>query len=409
MTGSLVKKTSSSGKTYFYIQLSYKNQLGKWQKKTVSTKLEVKGNKKKAESLINSYIEKYAYLEDHSFSKDTFNPDITLCEYIDTWIHSKELEIKQSTFEIYTYRVELIKKYFKGKNPKLIDISSRTLDNYFKYLLRYGKTNQKTGEAEPMSVRSVREYKNILYSLFNQAVIDGLVRINPATGIKISGKKNRDYSETYLFLTEEEISDLLHFLSIHYPRLLGIAFMGAYYGLRCSEIIGLKWSAIDFKRKLISIKHTVVHSKSIIASDSTKTTSSRRELDLFPTAEFCLKKIQKEQLENKSFFQSEYQNTNGYIFTWENGKPYRPDYISKLFHKATIEFGRPEITLHKLRHSCASMLISKGWDIKKVQYWLGHSDVQTTLNIYAHFNRQQLNSNSNDLNEISKTSKDLFI
>ena len=54
------------------------------------------------------------------------------------------------------------------------------------------------------------------------------------------------------------------------------------------------------------------------------------------------------------------------------------------------------------------MLINRGWDLKKLQYWLGHSDTQTTLNIYAHFNRQQLNTSENDLSEISNKASDLF-
>lgn len=54
------------------------------------------------------------------------------------------------------------------------------------------------------------------------------------------------------------------------------------------------------------------------------------------------------------------------------------------------------------------MLINKGWDIKKLQYWLGHSDVQTTLNIYSHFNRHRLNTSENDLSEISLASAGLF-
>lgn len=73
-----------------------------------------------------------------------------------------------------------------------------------------------------------------------------------------------------------------------------------------------------------------------------------------------------------------------------------------------MEFGRPEITLHKLRHSCASMLINEDWDIKKLQYWLGRADTQTTLNIYSHFNRQRLNTSTNDLSEISMASAELF-
>ena len=131
-------------------------------------------------------------------------------------------------------------------------------------------------------------------------------------------------------------------------------------------------------------------------------------MNLFDTAEKCLLKIRDEQEYNKSFFQSSYKNIDNYIFTWEDGTPYDPNYISKLFKKATKDFGRPEISLHKLRHSCASMLINKGWDIKKLQYWLGHADTQTTLNIYAHFNRMRLNTSENDLSEISLVSAELF-
>ena len=87
---------------------------------------------------------------------------------------------------------------------------------------------------------------------------------------------------------------------------------------------------------------------------------------------------------------------------------YDPGYISRAFGKATKAFGRPEITLHKLRHSCASMLINRGWDIKRLQYWLGHTDVQTTMNIYAHFNKQRMNLNDNDLSQISLSARDLF-
>lgn len=282
------------------------------------------------------------------------------------------------------------------------------MDSYFKYSLKYGKTNQKTKGKEPLSVRSVRSYKSILYAVFNQAIIDGLIKTNPVLGVSVHGKKNQDYSEEMLFLTEEEIRDLLHFISMHYPRLLGIAFIGAYYGLRRSEILGLKWSAIDFEKKTITINHTVVRVKTTSASDTTKTHSSRRALNLFDTAEKCLLKIYREQEENKAFFQGDYKNTGNYIFTWEDGSPYDPNYISKLFQKATKKFGRPEISLHKLRHSCASMLINRGWDIKKLQYWLGHTDTQTTLNIYAHFNRQRLNASENDLNAISFATAELF-
>lgn len=92
----------------------------------------------------------------------------------------------------------------------------------------------------------------------------------------------------------------------------------------------------------------------------------KRVLNLLGTAESCLRQIEKEQLRNKEFFQSDYQNYDGYVFTWEDGRTYNPDYISKLFKKSMKSFGRPEITLYNLRHICASILINKGWDIKKL-------------------------------------------
>lgn len=71
-------------------------------------------------------------------------------------------------------------------------------------------------------------------------------------------------------------------------------------------------------------------------------------------------------------------------------------------------YGRPEISLHKLRHSCASMAINRGWDVKQLQYWLGHSDVQTTLNIYSHYNRKRLSAVGEEMNEMSAESARFF-
>jgi len=66
--------------------------------------------------------------------------------------------------------------------------------------------------------------------MFNEAIVDGLITYNPIISVSVHGKKNKDYAEEYLFLTEDEIASFLQFLKIHYPRLLGIAFMGIYYG-----------------------------------------------------------------------------------------------------------------------------------------------------------------------------------
>ena len=194
----------------------------------------------------------------------------------------------------------------------------------------------------------------------------------------------------------------------NYPRLTALTFLALYYGFRRSELLGLKWDAIDFKNKTISVKHTVVRVSTIDESDLTKTPAGRRTLVLFPTAIRCLESIKREQDENRAFFGNAYLNKEGYVFTWEDGHCYEPNNVSRVFKKATAAFGRPEITLHKLRHTCVSLLAEMGWNLKKIQYWCGHKDLSTTANIYMHFNRQQLNNSADDLSKLSEDCDDLF-
>ena len=144
MTGTLRKKASSSGKLLYYINLSYKDpETGKWKAKTVGTGLEVKNNKRKAEAMIRPIIEKYSYLEEPP-NNINVNPEISFCDYLDLWLKGKKCEIKNSTFESYTFHINTIKRYFSSRGYKLTDITPKILDSYFKYCLQYGKVNQKT-------------------------------------------------------------------------------------------------------------------------------------------------------------------------------------------------------------------------------------------------------------------------
>ena len=415
MTGSLVEKSLKSDNKYYYIKLSYKEKsTGKWRQKMLGTGLEVTGNKRKASAMIQEKIEQYRYLEESPKDLACYmDSDTTSCEYTKISLDEVKLnDITNTTIAGYGFRANHILNYFKDSNPRLADITPRILDKFFKYLRLYGKTNQKTHEKEALSVRSVRSVKSIMHSIFEQAIIDGIVTTNPVKSVTVKGKKNSDYSEEMLFLTEEECQELLIFLNSEenseYNFLLPIAFLGIYYGLRRSELLGLKWSAIDYERNLIHIRHTIVRLTDIEAKDSTKTKSSHRDLALFSTAKKCLRQVKETQEKEKEFWGNEYKNKDGYVFTKQDGSYYDPNYISSIFSEAMKKFGRPEITLHKLRHTCASLLIEKGWDVKRVQHWLGHADIQTTLNIYAHYNTAKINSSANDLESITCGCSDLF-
>ena len=166
--------------------------------------------------------------------------------------------------------------------------------------------------------------------------------------------------------------------------------LAAFYGLRRSEAIGLKWSAIDFQQKTITIRHTVtqmcVDGKSILVEkDRTKTKSSYRTLPLVPPFEELLYKLKYQQETNRSLCGKSYNNKyNDYIYVNELGELIKPGYITQRFPQFLRKKGMKEIRFHDLRHSCASLLYSNGVSLKEIQEWLGHSDISTTSNIYTH-------------------------
>ena len=99
------------------------------------------------------------------------------------------------------------------------------------------------------------------------------------------------------------------------------------------------------------LKHTLASGRKVVARDRTKTKKSYRTLALFPSAETLVKHLIAEKNANRCFYGDTYQD-NDYLFTWDDGHIYDPNYISAKFTEATRKFGRPEITLHKLRHTC---------------------------------------------------------
>lgn len=208
-----------------YLLGLYRSITHKRKQKAVSTGLEAKGNKRRAEKMIQEYVEKYQYLEAPQTDTEV-SRHISLCNFLDYWLAGKKSELRQSTYEGYACRIHSIKDYFKKDNPELISLTPRDFNNFFRYALQYGKVNQKTHKREPLAVRSVRSYHSILHAVYSEAVVDGLMKTNPLDNVTVHGKKNREYNEELIFLTEEEISEVLHFMDRHYPRLVG----GYFYG-----------------------------------------------------------------------------------------------------------------------------------------------------------------------------------
>lgn len=133
-----------------------------------------------------------------------------------------------------------------------------------------------------------------------------------------------------------------------------------------------------------------------MAKDKIKTASSKREYGLLPEIKEMLLEIRVEQNYNKKLFGKNYYNSD-YVFTWEDGKPYDPGYITKAFQKVLTKNNFPKMRFHDLRHSCASILYDKGWELKDIQTWLSYANIQITVNIYTHISKTRKEILAKDL------------
>ena len=171
-------------------------------------------------------------------------------------------------------------------------------------------------------------------------------------------------------------------------ELQAMVYVTLYYGLRRSEALGLRWSSINFEENTIKIEHTVVKMMSVEYKDSTKSKTSKRTLPLLSDVREVLLKLKDKQSENRRIFGNTYKDSD-YIFKWQDGKLYRPDYITRSFQRVLKKHGLKKMRFHDLRHSTASILYDMGWDLKAIQNWLGHADIETTGNIYTHISESR--------------------
>lgn len=283
-------------------------------------------------------------------------------EFFTDWQLSRKLYLRQSTFESeYIYFTRHIIPYFAAAAPELTDISPVNVNNYVKLKL---KTH---------SHETVKKHLHLIKQSLNEAVLLGYLKYNPASPVRLPRTK-KTVSARYVFLTAQEAQLMLDALS-DTDIYLHVA-LALYYGLRRSEVLGLKWNAIDFKRNTLTVQHTVVKNLTINAADMTKTETSCRTFQIFPELLPFLY-----HLKRTNALMSDY------LFCRADGTVMRPDTLTRKFQRELLKHNFPKMRFHDLRHSTASILFDRGWSLEDVKNWLGHSDIETTSNIYLHYGR----------------------
>lgn len=378
----MVKGSIQEKNGKYYAVINIKDINGKRKQKWISTNLSVKGNnKRKAEEFLQKQIQEY------SLKENLVQTGILFCDYIIHWldVHKKAVDI--ITYQGYKSVADAhIIPYFKQQGIKLAKINIDDIQKYINLKMVSGRLDGKGG----LSPKSLRTHKNIIHLVCKEAVKNNLIQRNPCEFVILPKRERNDVD----FYDCEELR--IMFDKLKNELLYPLLYFAVIYGLRRSEILGLKWDSINLNTNTITIKYTVVRFETVVEKNSTKNDSSYRSFPITPEVKNIILKLKEQEEINRRLFGKEYIE-NDYLFKWENGKPFAPDYVSKKFSKLLKQNNLRHITFHQLRHSCASLLISLDFSLKDIQEWLGHSDIQTTANYYAHLDIKRKNNIANSL------------
>ena len=371
ITGSLQKK-----KGLYYAVLNLYDDYGKRKPKWIPTGYTIKGNKKKAEEKLEQFKIEYEQkskiqLRDPNIYDKYKN--ILFCDYMLEWLEKQKGKVEKTTYIGYEQVIKgRLYKYFKAKKIKLVDLKPKHIQDFFDLLF-----------SEGLSGNTIKHYRANISKALKSAVITEIIDSNPAS--KLEPIKVKEYTADYY--TQDELLNLMQIIETT-PIELPVIIAGVY-GLRREEVIGIKWNAIGFNDKTLTIRHTVGRGKidgvtQFIFKERTKSDAGYRTLPLFDFIADLLRKYKNKYEENKKFYGNTYCNDyKDYICLMENGELMKPGYVTQTFSKILDNNHLRHIRLHDLRHSCGTLLVRNGVPLKDIQIWLGHSNFQTTLR-YAH-------------------------
>jgi integrase len=328
------------------MMLAWTDEDGKRQRKSKTTGLPVKGNKTKAKEMLAVAIKEQEVLL--SSSKRTGRSGLLFADFMEEWLEAvkpsgsrKTKEIKITTYGGYEMNVRTsIVPWFRERGILLCDLTADNINDFY------------DDQLERVKATSVHKFHANISKALKFAVRRGYVDSARA----IMEKVNRPKADKYVgkFLKQSEVEELYEAVKGHRLE-LGV-LLGAYYGLRRSEIVGLRWESIDFKANTITIEHTVTVAtvegeRIIVADDTTKTQSSLRTLPLTPVLRAKLLSVQAEQEQHRKLCGRSYNQAEGkYIYTDTLGNRIKPDYLSGQFPIFLERHGFRHIRFHDLRH-----------------------------------------------------------
>jgi len=311
------------------------------------------------------------------------------CEYV--------LELKERRGDkhstIVDYRSMTPRIYPAIGHIKLRELRPDHLNAFYSQLAQSG-SNRRTGGT--LSNCTIRRYHRFISIVLSQAVKEGLIPMNVAA--RAEPPKVEKHEPNYL--QPETIPLMLDALEREPLKWRMLVHLMLVTGARRGEILGLKWENVDFDNSRIYICRSISYTPDRGVYESTpKTASSKRYVSLPQETMQMLKQYRTWQ-RGEMLRLGEYYRRQGYVFSQDNGAPMHPDSVTTWHDRFSRRYGLPHITPHALRHTMTSLLIFNGVDIVSTAKRLGHSQVSTTSDIYAHVIEQADKKNADILGDI---------
>lgn len=364
MTGSLQIKNG-----IYYTVLNIKDKNGKYKKKWQTTGLPIKGNKRKAEEILRQRIAEY---ETNMLQTPK---NLTFADWMRFTVEEKKNTVAPTTYNGYCDMVRLhITPYFEERKVLLTELTAGALEAYYLKKLEDG-----------LSPNTIHKHHELIHTALKKALKLEYVQKNVA---ELADTPKRAKKETPAPYNEAELIQLLNVF--RKDVLFYVVAVAIIFGLRRSEILGLRWDRIDFENGSMRIDTTAlrcIENGKVITKicDTTKTETSCREFQLTKKEILLFQELKERQKEYRQFFKKDYsEDYANFVFLDEKGVLLQPDYVTHHFKKVLRKNNLREIRFHDLRHSCATFLLYSDFHLKDIQEWLGHAQYQFTADTYIH-------------------------
>jgi integrase len=356
MAGSIHKYQTKAGKTKYMIMVEIgMDTKGKRKQKKISgfnTKKEAQIALVEAQSELN----KGTYIEPKKMQYRAF---------VEEWFRTKQKSLGKQTIGVHKMYLDKYILPFLG-NMSLAALKTIHINNFINDMHDKG-----------YSPSTIKKAVNIIKNSLEYAIDIEILSKNVAKKATLP-KEEKNEMQAW---NEEEVNKFLKVAKN--DRMYPLFYLALMSGLRQGELLGLRWKDIDLENHILTINQVLAHNgKDIIKGAKTK--AGNRTINLSESTIQVLKAHRKTVLEEKLLNGKSYQDQD-LVFCTQMGTPVHPSNLrNRVFNKLIEVAEVPKIRFHDLRHTHATLLLSKGVNVKVISERLGHSNIKITLDTYSH-------------------------